>query len=116
MGTIDFLKATSIASDIKIEDQSNTLTRMQKSEESKDSVVKIKTCCRACIAACGVIATVKNGRVIKVEGNPEDPMTKGRLCAKGLSGIHIKGIKIGSRKSSFAWASRNLRIPSIMRR
>lgn len=48
---------------------------------------KIKTCCRACIANCGVIATVKNGRVVKIEGDPEDRMSKGRVCAKGLSGI-----------------------------
>ncbi len=52
-----------------------------------DEIKRIKTCCRACIANCGVIATVKNGRVIKLEGNPEDPMSKGRMCAKGLSGI-----------------------------
>ncbi|QOX62002.1 molybdopterin-dependent oxidoreductase [Anoxybacterium hadale] len=51
------------------------------------SVKKIKTNCRACIQNCGVIAHVKNGRVIKLEGNPEDPMSKGRMCAKGLSGI-----------------------------
>ncbi len=52
-----------------------------------DGVKKIKTSCRACIANCGVIATVKNGRVIKLEGNPEDKMSKGRMCAKGLAGI-----------------------------
>jgi anaerobic selenocysteine-containing dehydrogenase len=52
------------------------------------SEVKIvKTCCRACIHNCGVLAHVQDGRVIKVEGNPEYPMTKGALCAKGLSGI-----------------------------
>lgn len=51
------------------------------------SVKKIKTNCRACIQNCGVIAHVKNGRVVKLEGNPEDPMSKGRMCAKGLSGI-----------------------------
>ena len=53
----------------------------------EDSVVKIKTACRACISNCGVIATVKNGQVVHLEGNPEDPMSKGRMCAKGLSGI-----------------------------
>lgn len=56
-------------------------------EEISDEVKLIKTCCRACIANCGVIAHVKNGRVIKLEGNPEDRMSKGRMCAKGLSGI-----------------------------
>ena len=47
----------------------------------------VKTACRACIANCGVLATVKNGRVVSLRGNPEDPMSKGRMCAKGLSGI-----------------------------
>lgn len=47
----------------------------------------VKTNCRACIANCGVLAHVKNGRVVKLEGNPEYPMSKGALCAKGLAGI-----------------------------
>jgi anaerobic selenocysteine-containing dehydrogenase len=47
----------------------------------------VKTACRACIANCGVLAHVKDGKVVKLEGNPEDPMTHGRMCAKGLSGI-----------------------------
>ncbi len=47
----------------------------------------IKTACRACIANCGVLAHVKNGRVVKLEGNPEDPMSRGKMCAKGLAGI-----------------------------
>jgi anaerobic selenocysteine-containing dehydrogenase len=48
---------------------------------------KIHTACRACIANCGVIATVSNGRVVKLEGDPADRMSKGSLCAKGLAGI-----------------------------
>ncbi len=47
----------------------------------------VHTACRACIANCGVLAHVKNGRVVKLEGDPADPMSKGKLCAKGLSGI-----------------------------
>ena len=53
----------------------------------EDSEKIVKTCCRACIANCGVLAHVKNGRVVRLEGNPEDPMSKGRMCAKGLAGI-----------------------------
>ncbi|WP_302718693.1 molybdopterin-dependent oxidoreductase [uncultured Senegalimassilia sp.] len=48
---------------------------------------KVKTLCRACVARCAVIATVENGRVVKLEGNTEDGTTHGGLCAKGLSGI-----------------------------
>ncbi|MCF0228141.1 MAG: molybdopterin-dependent oxidoreductase [Parasporobacterium sp.] len=47
----------------------------------------VKTACRACIANCGVLVHVKNGRVVKLEGNPEDPMSRGKMCAKGLAGI-----------------------------
>lgn len=47
----------------------------------------VKTACRACIANCGVLAHVKHGRVVKLEGNPQDPISRGRMCAKGLSGI-----------------------------
>ncbi len=56
--------------------------------DSTDSKVKIvKTCCRACIHNCGVLAYVKDGRVIKLAGNPEYPMSMGAMCAKGQAGI-----------------------------
>lgn len=48
----------------------------------------IKTNCRSCTADCGVLAHVKNNRVIKLEGNPEFERSEGTLCVKGLSGIH----------------------------
>ncbi len=47
----------------------------------------VKTCCRACIHNCGVIAHVQDGRIIKLEGNPEYPMSQGALCSKGLAGL-----------------------------
>ncbi len=46
----------------------------------------VKTSCRACIHDCAVLAHVRNGRIIKLEGNPESPMNKGALCAKCLAG------------------------------
>ena len=62
--------------------------RLAAKEAAPDNEVrKIHTCCRACIANCGVIAHVRNGRVIKLEGDPADRMSKGSMCAKGLAGI-----------------------------
>ena len=52
-----------------------------------DEVKLVHTSCRACISNCGIIAHVQNGRVIKLEGDPADPMSEGRVCPKGLSGI-----------------------------
>lgn len=67
-------------------DQDGKLTTGQQSE-SAATEVKIETACRACISNCSVIATIRNGRVVALEGNPKDPMSKGHMCAKGMSGI-----------------------------
>ena len=48
-------------------------------------VQKVRTHCRCCHGACGVFAHVKDGKVIKVEGNPDDPISHGTMCSKGLS-------------------------------
>ena len=48
-------------------------------------VKKIRTACRQCHGGCGVIAHVKDGKVIKVEGDPDSPISNGTLCSKGLS-------------------------------
>ena len=45
------------------------------------------TQCNECSAACGVVARNREGRVIKLEGNPEHPVNKGKLCAMGQQGV-----------------------------
>ncbi len=42
----------------------------------------VTTCTRDCPSACGVVATVENGRVVSLEGNPAHPVTGGHTCAK----------------------------------
>ena len=39
--------------------------------------------CTACSAACGLHVKTREGRPIKLEGNPDHPINKGRLCATG---------------------------------
>ena len=48
-------------------------------------VRKVRTVCRSCHGGCGVIAHVKDGKVIKVEGDTESPISHGTLCSKGLA-------------------------------
>jgi len=43
--------------------------------------------CRECSAACGIIAETRDGRTIKLEGNPEHPVNRGALCARGQSAL-----------------------------
>ncbi|HEX9027594.1 MAG TPA: molybdopterin-dependent oxidoreductase, partial [Anaerolineales bacterium] len=47
----------------------------------------IPTMCEMCVWRCGVLAKVKGGKVVKLEGNPEHPHSLGRLCARGQSGL-----------------------------
>jgi len=45
------------------------------------------TTCRECAAACGIIAETRDGRAIKLEGNPDHPLNHGALCARGQAGL-----------------------------
>ncbi|MFQ5804627.1 MAG: molybdopterin-dependent oxidoreductase, partial [Candidatus Methylomirabilales bacterium] len=47
----------------------------------------VPTTCRMCLVGCGVLVNVKDGTVLNVIGNPDSPKNRGRMCAKGKSGI-----------------------------
>lgn len=51
-------------------------------------VEKIHGMCQLCSTVCGITGIVKDGRVIKIEGNPNDPNSRGRLCARGQAGLN----------------------------
>ena len=38
------------------------------------------TCNRDCPDACGILATVEAGRITKLQGDPDHPVTRGFLC------------------------------------
>ena len=43
--------------------------------------------CAECGAGCGIVATVREGRVTKLEGNPVDPISAGSICARGQAAL-----------------------------
>ncbi len=45
------------------------------------------TTCRECAAGCGVIVETRDGRAIKIEGNPDHPVNRGALCGRGQSAL-----------------------------
>lgn len=47
----------------------------------------IPTTCGGCYSVCALKVHRVNGTVIKIEGNPESPTNRGRLCPRGVSGI-----------------------------
>jgi molybdopterin-containing oxidoreductase family iron-sulfur binding subunit len=46
------------------------------------------TTCRECPAGCGILAKNREGRIIKVEGNPSHPVSRGQLCIRGQASLH----------------------------
>lgn len=47
-----------------------------------NEVLEIKATCRMCHGGCGTIATVRDGVVEKVVGDPDHPVNRGKLCVK----------------------------------
>jgi molybdopterin-containing oxidoreductase family iron-sulfur binding subunit len=47
----------------------------------------IASTCGACSAGCGVLVKCRDGRPIKIEGNPEHPISRGGLCAIGQASL-----------------------------
>src|SRR5512140_3008997 len=47
----------------------------------------VSTMCEQCVWRCGVNAKVRDGKVVKLDGNPFHPHSNGKLCARGQSGI-----------------------------
>jgi molybdopterin-containing oxidoreductase family iron-sulfur binding subunit len=45
------------------------------------------TVCRECPAGCGVVAKNRDGRIVKLEGNPDHPLSGGALCIRGQAGL-----------------------------
>ncbi len=45
--------------------------------------------CPFCAVGCGLIAHTINGRLVNVEGDPENPINKGALCSKGQAVFEV---------------------------
>ena len=72
---------------------------------------------------CGLDVYVKDGKVIKVEGTPDHPQNKGKLCTKGLgnrqyptgrtvSSPRCAGLENGAKANSSPSAGTRQSIPS----
>jgi formate dehydrogenase major subunit len=61
--------------------QSATSAALEARTETVDRVVP--SVCPYCAVGCGQRIYVKDERVIQVEGDPDSPVSRGRLCPKG---------------------------------
>jgi molybdopterin-containing oxidoreductase family iron-sulfur binding subunit len=66
--------------------------------QSEDQVPGVATwyasTCTECPTGCGVQVRTREGRAVKLEGNPENPINQGKLCSRGqaaLQGLYNPG-------------------------
>jgi anaerobic selenocysteine-containing dehydrogenase len=66
--------------------------------QSEDQVPGVSTwyasSCTECPTGCGVHVRTREGRAVKLEGNPDHPINQGKLCSRGqaaLQGLYNPG-------------------------
>ena len=50
---------------------------------------EIITDCTLCYHSCGCTVTVEDGKAVKIKGMASHPLSKGRLCPKGVSALDV---------------------------
>ncbi|WP_164967613.1 molybdopterin-dependent oxidoreductase [Arcobacter sp. CECT 8985] len=70
------------AKEIKTFQDFNTLAKNIK------GIQRVPSVCLNCSTICGMTVLVKNGEILGVEGNPLDPNSEGKLCAKAHGGVN----------------------------
>ncbi len=58
-----------------------------KATDENSRIETKNTTCYMCACRCGIRVTLRDGEVRYIQGNPEHPLNKGVICAKGASGI-----------------------------
>lgn len=48
----------------------------------------IPSACMMCPASCGILGYLEYGKAVKIGGNPLDPNSRGKLCARGIAGLN----------------------------
>src|ERR671918_120279 len=61
--------------------QSHTSATLEPRTRTADRVVK--SVCPYCAVGCGQNVYVKDDKVVQIEGDPDSPISRGRLCPKG---------------------------------
>jgi formate dehydrogenase major subunit len=53
------------------------------------SAEKVKSVCPYCAVGCGQDVFVRDGKVVQIEGDPDSPVSRGRLCPKGSASLQL---------------------------
>lgn len=54
-----------------------------------DGTTKIPSICHFCSGGCGLLLHIKDGKLVYLDGDPDNPVNNGSLCPKGASLSHV---------------------------
>ena len=67
-----------------------TIERNQAKEAGTGQpTIIFKSVCRSCHGGCGTLLHVRDGILVKVEGDPQSPLNHGRLCPIGTVTVDL---------------------------
>jgi len=58
-------------------------------EARQHGAVAARSVCPYCAVGCGQLIYHKDGKLISIEGDPESPVSRGRLCPKGSASFEL---------------------------
>jgi formate dehydrogenase major subunit len=50
---------------------------------------EVPSVCPYCAVGCGTLVSVRDGKVVNIEGNPDSPISRGSLCPKGAASFQL---------------------------
>ncbi|MGE5679762.1 MAG: TAT-variant-translocated molybdopterin oxidoreductase [Bacillota bacterium] len=80
--------AFAAASCTNYKDKGEIIPYNKKPEEITPGIANFyASTCTGCANACGILVKTREGRPIKVDGNPEHPVNQGKICAVGQASV-----------------------------
>ena len=56
------------------------------------NVKETSTICCYCAGGCGTIVSVRDGKLVNIEGDPDHPINRGGMCSKGSSQFAVNSL------------------------
>ncbi len=91
MGISNFIPAWSVLRQIGNKDRLGLGKAAQSSHQANltprtaEADAVVKSICPYCAVGCGQNVYVKDGEITQIEGDPDSPISRGRLCPKGAA-------------------------------
>jgi formate dehydrogenase major subunit len=92
MSRRDFLKVTAtggfaVSGVMSLTDLRPVQARVQKLKIA--DAREVPSVCPYCAVGCGTLISVKDNRIVNIEGNPDSPINSGTLCPKGAASFQL---------------------------